>query len=139
MLVTGAAAGFYEATAQILPIFLLVMMVGETRMGVTVPPNKSRLPRSLFIYVVMSFILFAGEIAALIAIASGETRLLRVLVCVAIAASCSLLMMRFLLTTLDAYSEHFSPTTQDRQVRIVLAISIPFLVVTSLALDLGTR
>jgi hypothetical protein len=112
VLASGAAAGFYEATAQVLPIFLLVLIVGEARLGATSRGEPSDLGVILLAYVLNVALLLAGEVAALIAVASGETYLLHILVCVALASSIALLMMRFLITTLDDYGEHFSQETR---------------------------
>lgn len=139
VLTTGAAAGFYEATAQILPIFLLVMLVGDARLGTTGPRHPSRLWFSLLIYVLNAAIILAGEVAALIAVGSGETNGLHLLTCGALAASAGYLMMRFLVTTLNDYSEHFSREARRRQLRAVLALSVPIIVFTYFTLIFATN
>lgn len=139
MLATGAAAGFYEATAQILPIFLLAMLIGESRMGATAPKDPVRLATSLILYVLMASLIIAGEIAALVAIGSGETRLIHNLACGAIAAGVAFLMMRFLLVTLAEYKDHFSADAQDRQFRVVLIVTLLILIGTQLTLAFATK
>ena len=132
VLTTGAAAGFYEATAQILPIFLLAMLIGEARMGITVKKNQENLAFSLLAYVLLATIVIAGEVAALISIGSGETRFLHNVVCGAVGAGVAFLMMRFLHSTLDQYRDHFSAEAQNRQTRIVLIVALLILLGTQL-------
>ena len=139
-LTTGAAAGFYEATAQILPIFLLVMLIGDARLGTASERRQpSRLWLSLIIYVLNAAIILAGEVAALIAVGSGETRQLHILVCGALAASAGYLMMRFLVTTLDDYGEHFSTEAKNRQWRAVLALTVPVMAIIYFVLVFATK
>ncbi len=139
MLATGAAAGFYEATAQILPIFLLAMLIGESRMGAATPKNPTRLATNLVIYVVLATIIIAGEVAALVAVGSGETGLLHSLTCGALAAGLAFLMMRFLLVTLAEYKDHFSAEAQDRQFRVVLLVMLLTLIGAQLTLAFATK
>jgi hypothetical protein len=140
VLTTGAAAGFYEATAQILPIFLLVLMVGDARLGATDGRREpSRLGSRLFTYVLNVGIILTGEVAALIAVASGETFFLHLFVCGALASSVGFLMMRFLVATLDDYREHFSREARARQARLMLAVTMPIMIVVYFTLALATK
>jgi hypothetical protein len=137
MLTTAAAAGFYEATAQILPIFMLVMLVGEARLGSASSrqlPMRSRLA----IYVLHASLIIAGEVAALIAVGSGETEVLHLLVCGAVASGCSYLMTRFLTTVLDESGEELTQDAQLRQSRLVLQIGLVIAGSVYLALAVGT-
>jgi hypothetical protein len=138
MLTTAAAAGFYEATAQVLPIFLLVMLVGEARLG-SMSSRQSPLWVRLAIYLLNAGVIIAGEVAALIATGSGETLVLHVLVCGAVAAGCAYLMSRFLWTILDESKDELSEAAQARQTRLLIAVSVAVIVAVYFALVLSTR
>ena len=62
--------GFYEAAAQVIPVLLLVMAFGETRLRVDMPKRANY---SDAYYVLAGFlVVIMGEIAALRALATGH-------------------------------------------------------------------
>lgn len=136
----GASADFYSAVAQVLPIFLLVMLVGEARMGVIegdAPPSLLWL--RLVVYVLNAAIVIAGEIAALLALANGPTFALHLLVCGAIASSAAYLLGAFLWAVLRDHQEYFSERARVRHGRIVMAVVPPTMLIVYLVLVFSTK
>src|ERR1700709_2697615 len=97
---TGAIVGFYEITSQILPLFFLGMLVGEWCLGANMPKEPSQLGSRLLTYFSNVLIVLTGEVAALIAVATGETFLLHLFVCTALASSVGILLTQFVQTTM---------------------------------------
>lgn len=69
-MIFAAQQAFYEAAAQIIPILLLVMAVGEYRLGRRINPAKAHevYPAVIFVTVVM----LVGELAALRVLLRGS-------------------------------------------------------------------
>jgi type VI protein secretion system component VasK len=113
------------------------MLVGEARLGTT-SSHEAPLWSRLLVYLLNAAIIIAGEVAALLAVGSGETPWLRVLVCGAVASGCAYLVMRFLVTVLDESSGHLSATAKSHQTRLVMLVSVTILAIIYFALVLGT-
>lgn len=138
MLVTAAAAGFYEAAAQVLPIFLLVMLVGDARLG-SGDSRDAPLWFRLLAYMLNAAIILTGLVAALIATGSGGTLILQALVSAAIASGCAYLVMRFVVTVLRESSDDLSAAARRRQLRLVAFLSLTTFAVVDLTLAFAAK
>ncbi|HEX5927847.1 MAG TPA: hypothetical protein VFY48_00450 [Solirubrobacterales bacterium] len=125
-------------SAQVLPIFLLAMMIGDARLGATSQRPPSSLWVTLLLYVLNFGTILVGEIAALISISNGGTTLLHALVCAAFAAGAAFLTLRFVIATAGDYSEHFSKPARSRQRRLANALSLLIGATTFLILFVAT-
>jgi len=89
---------YYAVVAQIIPVFLLILVVGQSRF-------QSRRPQfdGVFLGVVLAqvAVLLVGELCALrILLTGSETSFLRTMVAVSVALALAHVVMRFLLSLL---------------------------------------
>lgn len=127
-MVIAAQQAFYDAAAQVLPILLLVMAVGETRLKARFATRLEDLWVNLFVFIPMVLFVVAGEIAALRALAqgnAGETE--HTLTTAGFAMGLTYLFLWFLRSTLDDFQQHLSPEARRRQLRLVLPLMSAFL------------
>jgi hypothetical protein len=130
--------GFDELAAQALFALLLLMLVGGWRLGANASKEPPRLTSRLASDLPHIAILFAGEIAAWIAVACGETFLLHLIVCVALANSVGILLMQYLQATFYEHRDQFAKEARKRQKRFGLAVSLSAMVLVYLVLILTT-
>lgn len=86
---------FYEAAAQVIPVLLLVMAVGESSLR----PRRTEPRWASYLALAMVFFIVIGEIVALGVLASGEEgRLSRSLTAQSIGMGLSFIVFRFALS-----------------------------------------
>jgi hypothetical protein len=129
-------ASFYEATAQVLPVFLLVMVFGEARLQKRrdgTPPESLRLHMMSWIFSML--LIIGGELASL-RVLLRETQGVweHALAVGGLAMGLSFVVMWMLLSGLDEYRDDFSPETRAKQRRLIFPVTFLCIAGTFLAL-----
>lgn len=97
-MILAAQESFYEAAAQVIPVLLLVMAVGEAGLR----PRKSEPAWTGVLAVLTVVIIIIGEIVALGVLSSGEeSRATRFLTAQSIGMGLSFIVFRFALSLAD--------------------------------------
>jgi len=123
--VLAAQTGFYEAVAQVLPVLLLVMTVGEARIQKRKEEHgKEDLGAAILITLAMAAFVIAGEVAALRALRHGSDGEVEEAFAVGgVAAGVSYVILWVMRSSFDEYRKDFSPSAQKRQIRLQLLVT----------------
>jgi hypothetical protein len=122
----AAQTGFYGAVAQILPVLLLVMTIGETRLQKrTDGQEKADLKFAIFFTVVFFLFVAAGEIAALRVLMHGSDGEADEAFAVGgVVAGLTYVVIWAVRSSFDEYREDFSSGAQKRQLRLLAMVSV---------------
>ncbi len=126
--------GFYEVTAQVIPVLLIVMSIGEFRL------RKSKREPLWVIYAnfFLLFLVLAGEIAALAALArQTSSREINFLVASSIGIGLSYIFFRFSEQT-SKETREMHPKAKTRLL-VPLALLGPELIMTAALLFMNPR
>jgi flagellar basal body-associated protein FliL len=137
MLLFAAEPAFYETLAQILPVFLLVMAIGEARLPRRRPgEGKEDLKVNIFLSIAMILFVVAGEVASLRAVAEGDaSEAEHAFATAGFAAGLVYVVMWMIRSGLDEYRDDFSPAARKRQLRLTIILTL--LIVVGIFAALG--
>lgn len=130
MLPLAAQTGFYEATAQVLPVLLLVMTIGEARLQKrNEGDGKEDLKLAIAVALALVLLVVAGEIASLrVLMHGGDGQTEEAFAIGGVSAGLSYVVLWVVRSSFDEYREDFSAAAQKRQIRLQLLITLVFIV-----------
>jgi len=126
MLSLAVQTSFYEAAAQVLPVFLLVMTIGEARLQKRIKGDRKE-DLKLVIVLTLALVLgvVAGEVASFRVLMRGrDGEVERAFAIGGIATGLGYVVMWVVRSTFDEYREDFSLKAQRRQIRLQLFITV---------------
>jgi hypothetical protein len=121
----AAQAGFYEAVAQVLPVLLLVMTVGEARLQKRKEGHgKQDLGVAVLLTLAMAAFVVAGEIASLRVLMNGsDSETEEAFAVGGIGAGVTYVVLWVMRSSFDEYRKDFSVAAQKRQIRLQLLVA----------------